>query len=107
MDNTSDTIQEWFEQNLLDYADDIANHGAYSGYPYITYTSDCIQLYEQYADQIWGLLIDESKAYGSTNVMEMIATFNRQDMFENYDSIRTILVWAIVETLARQYSPDS
>jgi hypothetical protein len=100
------TFREWFKRNLKDNARDIANHGADAGYPHITYTHDCVKIFDRFADEIWTLAVDEAEQLGSKNVAEMIAGFQRADMLETYDQFRNLMVWYACETIAREYSDD-
>jgi hypothetical protein len=100
------TFREWFKANLADYASDIASHGADAGYPHITYTRDCVKIFDRFADEIWTLAVDEAEQLGSKNVAEMIAGFQRADMLETYDQFRNLMVWYACETIAREYSDD-
>ena len=74
------TLKDWFEENLGDRKEDISNYGADGGYPCITYTSDCCEIFDQFADEIWDMAVTDAEDIGYKNVAEMIATFGRSDM---------------------------
>jgi hypothetical protein len=95
------TFREWFTENLSDYAADIARHGADAGYPHITYTSDCVKVFDQFADEIWERACDDADNMGNRNVCEMIAGFSRSDMLGSYDQFRNLMVWYMCEEVAR------
>ena len=95
------TFRAWFNANLRDRAEDIANHGADSGFYGITYTSDCVKLFDKYDDEIWEMVTDQAESLGET-VPEMFASFGRQDMFSDVRSFKNLMVWFACETIARE-----
>ena len=99
-------FREWFENNLSDYAEDIASNGADAGYPYITYTSDCVELYEQFSEEIWEALRYDAECLGYDNPMALVATFGRQDMLHDEDQFKNLLVWYMAERTAQELCPD-
>ena len=48
-----ETFTQWFNENLNEYAEDISNHGADAGSPYITYTSDTVEIYDKFESDIY------------------------------------------------------
>lgn len=98
------TFKEWFDANLSESAEDIANHGADAGYPCITYTSDCVELYDQFESDIWEMLNEDSESMGFDNPQAMIATFRRQDMLTDPDMYKNLLVWYACEREAQHYA---
>jgi hypothetical protein len=40
-------FKDWFKRNLKEYKKDIQNYGCEAGFPHITYTSDCVKLYDR------------------------------------------------------------
>ena len=96
------TFKRFLEVNLKNYLEDIANHGADAGYPWLTYTRDTVALWDKYKDEIWELANNESESMGCTNVAEMIAGFHRADMLTSYDTFANLMVWFAAETYARQ-----
>jgi len=95
-------FSEWFEENLSDYASDIASHGADAGYPYITYTSDTVELYDQFEDEIYENLRDDAEEFGCSSVDEFVSGFARKDMLNDPDQRKNLLVWYMCEKLAHQ-----
>ncbi len=98
----SKTFRQWFATNLSDEASDIANHGADSGFPHITYTSDTVVLFDAYASEIWEMAVEESESMGCKNVAEMISGFGRADMLDSIDTFKNLMVWYACESLARE-----
>jgi hypothetical protein len=97
-------LREWFNENLWEYAGDIANHGADAGYPHITYTSDTVKIFDQYGDEIWEMAVQMADDMGNKNVCEMIAGFNRSDMADSLNGFKNLMVWFACEELARAYN---
>jgi hypothetical protein len=100
------TFKQWFKDEMWEYAYDIAHHGADAGYPHITYTSDCVKLFDTYGDEIWEMAVEEAESLGCKNVCEMIATFGRADMLGSLDQFKNLMVWYACETIARDYERE-
>jgi hypothetical protein len=95
------TFRAWFKANLADSARDIAGHGADGGFPGITYTRDCVKLFDRYGDEIWAMAVEQAEDMGE-NVGTMIAGFRRKDMLDSLDSFKNLMVWFACEELARE-----
>jgi hypothetical protein len=95
-------FRSWFNANLKDHASDIANHGADAGYPFISYTSDTVVIFDRFAHEIWDWAVEEAEGLGCKNVAEMIAGFGRADMLSGYDQFRNLMVWYACEKIARE-----
>ncbi|HEV2548442.1 MAG TPA: hypothetical protein VGU20_13970 [Stellaceae bacterium] len=96
------TFREWFRNHLADSARDIAEHGADSGFPHITYTSDTVKLFDQFGDEIWEMLVNDASDCGDKNVCQFIAGFRRDDMMESLDQFKNLLVWYACEKVASE-----
>jgi hypothetical protein len=99
---TAKTFRIWFQNNLKDYAEDIAAHGADSGFPYITYPSDTAQLFDKYGAEIWQMAVEEADGLGYKNVTAMITYFSRSDMVDDLYRFQTLMVWFACETIANE-----
>ena len=93
-------FSDWFKEHLGESAQDIAQHGADCGWPFITYTKDCVELYDRFAEEIWEMLVEDSESLGHKNPMEFVATFKRSDMTETPDLFKNLLFWFACERLA-------
>ena len=100
MNNNS--FKVWFLENLGEHAADIAQHGADTGWPHITYTNDCVKLYDQYQEDIWEMLNEDIEDMGYDNPIAFIATFKRVDMAFSNDGLKNLLVWYACERIANQ-----
>ena len=100
--NNPKNFKEWFEENLSEEASDIAQHGADAGWPHITYTNDCVKLYNQYRVDIWEMLNEDAEDMGYKTPIELIATFNRIDMAVSDEGLKNLLVWYACERIANQ-----
>lgn len=98
--NYQDTFEQWFQQNLSEYAEDIANHGADGGFPHITYTNEIVEIFNKYEDEIWQMVNDSANEYGAKDIADFIGSFNRIDMAESFDGFKNLLVWFACEDLA-------
>lgn len=96
------SFDAWFDAKLgKDHARDIAEHGADAGFPYITYTSDCVRVFDAYADEIWNRVVDAADDYGQ-KPCELVANFGRSDLTSDWDGLRTLLLWFACEERARE-----
>jgi hypothetical protein len=90
-------FRAWFRENLADSARDIANHGADAGYPHISYTSDAVELFDKFGDEIWEMAVNEADESGLRNVCEMISHFRRADMMSSLDTFKNLMCWYACE----------
>lgn len=91
------TFKEWFDENLGEYRRDIARHGCDAGFPHITYTSDCVDLYNQFEDEIYKALNDDAEEFGLDSIDALTATFRRKDMLSDPQQRKNLLLWYMVE----------
>jgi len=96
------TFRQWFNANLKDYAEDIANHGADQGYPGITYYHDTGKLYRRFKDEIWAQAGDDAEGLGLPNVVAFVATFGRADDCWTATGFENLMVWYMAEVVARE-----
>ena len=108
-DRIMSKFKTWFNENLKDSAKDISSHGADAGYPHITYYSDTTKLFNKYRKDIIEMLKETSESMGYLDTIELLKTFNRQDMLTGYfeelkhdDSSKCLLVWFACEELSHQ-----
>lgn len=99
------TFREWFDQNLSDHASEIAEHGADAGWPHITYTSDTVEIYDQFESDIYDMLNDDADSMGYDNIEEMISKFGRADMLSWPEGRKNLLVWYACERIAQELHP--
>ena len=98
------TLQSWVRNhfNKEDWSD-IVEHGCVSGFPYISYTRDCVRLYNRYEAEIWEMLSAEAEAYGAKSPIDFIwEAFSEQAKAGMYsaDGFKDHLLWWAVETIA-------
>jgi hypothetical protein len=103
---THKDFRAWFKAKLADSAQDIAGHGADAGYPYITYTSDTVVIFDKFADEIWTMAVDDAEEMGNKNVAEMIGGFGRADMLGDFDQFKNLMVWYACEKVARELTDN-
>ena len=101
------TFKEWFAENLADEAQDIAQHGADAGWPHISYTQDCVELYERFEDEIYEMLNEDAEDMGYDNVETMVSQFGRADMLSWPDGRKNLLVWYACERTAREITMET
>ena len=96
------TFKQWYDENLSDYTEDINGHGCDAGFPCITYTSDCVELYNEFESEIYQALNEDAESLGYDSPDAMIAEFNRKDMLQDPDQRKNLLLWYMVEKTARE-----
>jgi hypothetical protein len=100
----SKDFRAWFKTNLKEEAQDIAEHGADCGFPYITYTSDTVDIYNKFESEIWEELSQDAEEFGHKSVAEFVGTFRRNDMANDPDQFKNLLVWYMCEKVAHELS---
>lgn len=85
-----------------DTFEDIANHGADTGWSGFTYTSECVEFFDAHEEAIMDLAREEAEAFDYSNVAEFVASFNRSDMADTMDGYKNLMAWYALETVARR-----
>ena len=80
---------------------EIAEHGADTGWPGFTMTSECCEFFDKHALPLWEMLQQQAEDMGEGNVCEHVAKFKRSDMIEHWDMFRNLLAWWALEEAAR------
>lgn len=105
--NTYPTFKAWLLATLdTDQIRDLASHGADVGWPGLTYTKDCAELFDTYGGEIWDMAVQTAEDQGAKNVAELIATFRRSDMLDDLSTFKNLMVWFAAEEYARQLAGD-
>ena len=100
---TPETFHDWLQETLdADQLADLARYGADTGWPGMTYTADCVELYDRYADEIREALNEDAEAFGYECPEALVATFARRDMLWSEDGRRSLLVWYLAERTSRE-----
>jgi hypothetical protein len=97
------SLNEWFKENLAEYAKDIAGHGCSAGFPGITYYTDTCRLYDEYKEDIWQYLQDDCDSFGCEHSLSLIATFNGANQVCDDQTFKNLMVWYACERIAREY----
>ena len=101
--STPTTFLAWLTETLdPDQLADLARYGADTGWPGLTYTTDCVELYDCYADEIREALNEDAEDFGYDHPEALVATFARSDMLWSEDGRKSLLVWFIAERTARE-----
>lgn len=75
-------------------------HGADTGWPGFTYTSDCVKFYHANERAIWELLEETADQMGM-KPLELVANFGRADMATSLDGFANLLAWFALEEVGR------
>jgi hypothetical protein len=80
---------------------DIADHGADTGWQYLTYYTETTKTYNRFKAEIWEMLLDDTESMGLKNPLELIASFNRADV-GSCEQFENLLTWYAAEKIARE-----
>ena len=108
-------FRQWFDENLKEYALEIAENGADAGFPGIIYADECAELFDRFRDEIMDRLKEMMNDIGDAeNIMSFVQSFNRSDMAERWfdtgemdDRTKNLLVWFMVEEIAHDYEREA
>lgn len=98
-------------KNRLSYDDepsvakDVAEYGADAGFGGFTQTTDCVEFYEQFEEEIWEMLRESADNLGES-VPGMIANFGRADMADDADGFKNLLAWFALEEVCRELAEN-
>ena len=95
------SFKSWFNNNLLESAEDLAKHGAVNGFSGIIYYSDTVALYDKFSSEIWDKLYDQAEQLGDS-IINMISNLKRANRIQTEYEFKNILVWWYCEELARE-----
>ena len=106
--SNSMNFRAWLTETLdAEQIEDLAGHGADAGWPGLTLTSECVELFERFQDEIREALNEDAEAYGFDSPEAFIATFRRSDMLWDEDSRRNLLVWYLAERTAHEITDEA
>jgi hypothetical protein len=94
------TFLRWMHSHFdLSNLQDIARHGADTGWYGLTYTTDCCQLYARFKDEIWDMLLDDAQDFGQSP-LEIVASFRGAADVETAQDFETLLARYAAERTA-------
>jgi hypothetical protein len=96
------TFKQWFLKKF-DWQDwnDISCYGA-AGFAGFSSPRDTCALYNQFKEEIWKMLREESKSFGYKNVFEMMSSFGCANNVETCTEFENWMVFCAAERLAHQ-----
>ena len=101
------TFRTWLTETLdAEQIEDLASHGADTGWPGLTYTSDCVELFDRFEGEIREALNEEAEACGYDSPEAFIATFSRRDMLWSEDGRNNLLAWFMAERTAHEITEE-
>ena len=101
----ADMIRAIKDHSGMDVAEivEAARHGADSGWPGFTYTSDCVDFYNAHEDAIQAWLHEDADSQGVT-VPVMISHFGRSEMADTPDGLANLLAWYALERAGHEFN---
>lgn len=99
------TFEEWLRETLEPTSiEDLAQYGADTGWPGLSYYSDTVELYNEYSEEIWDALADDAEDFGHDHPLELVATFGGAKDVYSATQFKNLLVWYMAERTARRLS---
>jgi len=101
--------------------EDVARHGADSGWPGFIYYTDTVAFFKAHKSEIIALAESTSREFGSGGMLEMIAGFRCLNKAYSIDevgeaiysgrgeasqSVRNAMAWFALEEVARELNPE-
>lgn len=86
----------------LDQLQDVANHGADTGWNGFTSYTDTVKFYNRHEEAIWQLLEADADDLGYDNVPALIASFRSAGGANTLHGFKNLLTWYALETIARE-----
>lgn len=80
----------------------VAQHGADTGHPGLTYYRDTVALYEAHEGEIWDALHEDAGEMGLDHPLALIATFGGAVNVGSQDQLANLLVWYMAERIAHR-----
>ncbi len=103
-----ETFRSWLTETLdPEQIEDLAGHGADAGWPGLTYTSECVELFERFEEEIREALNEDAEAFGYESPEAFVATFSRSDMLWSEDGRKNLLVWYLAERTAHEIAEEA
>lgn len=95
------TFKDWMKSEFThNELADLCYHSAQGGFHGLIYYSETSALYEQYAEDIWGLLEEDRESMGLQTCLELIASFNGAEAVASDEQFKNLLVWYAAEKIA-------
>lgn len=105
---THSTFRDWLTETLdPEQIEELAEHGADAGWPGLSYTSECVELFDRFEDEIRDALNEDTEAFGYECPEALVATFARRDMLWSEEGRKNLLVWFIAERTAREIADEA
>ena len=105
---TSMNFRSWLTKTLdPDQIEDLAGHGADAGWPGLTDTSECVELFDRFQEEIREALNEDAEAFGFDSPEAFVATFGRSDMLWSEDGRKNLLAWYMAERTAHEITDEA
>jgi hypothetical protein len=100
----ADTFEAWLKANLdKDQLHDLAEHGADSGWPGLTYYTDTSHIYETFKEEIWTVVLDIAEDMGES-VFEFLNNTKAKENVGSPEQFECYMVWIVAEEYARRFT---
>lgn len=85
------------------YLEDLATHGAASGFPGLTYYKDTCALYDRYTEELWEALCHIAENWDGNSILEMISSCTASKAIDSDTTLKNFIVWLVAEHYAAEY----
>ena len=103
---TNKTIKEWVLEEVKDETlniEEVVKYGCVNGsVSSLIYYSDTVKFYDQFEDEIWDMLHEDTENFGNDNILQTIGQFNGAENVGSLDQFKNLLVWYAVEETCRK-----
>jgi len=106
MEREERTLKEWIVDSMTEkQIREINVYGIDVGWGGLAEYADTSHLYANFKQEIWESLVEETKAVGCANPIELIAeTFDKEklDKIETADQFENLLFWHLMEKRVKE-----
>ena len=103
---TKKTIKEWVLEEVKDetlHLEDVVKYGCVNGsVSSLIYYSDTVKFYDEFEDEIWDMLHEDTENFGNDNILQTIGQFNGAKNVGSLDQFKNLLAWYAVEETCRK-----
>lgn len=101
----SKTFEQWMLANFdRDELNDIATHGADTGWGGLTYYRDTDKLYERFGDELWSVLDEIADSFGESDILDVLKHNTYAKNALTPTQFNCAIVWQVAEYYARKHT---
>jgi len=102
------SFKDWMKKKFTyDALKDMVNFGVKGGFSGLIYYRETLSLYEEYHEEIWAMLTEDTEQMGCKCPLELIATFSGAADVESHKKFVNLLVWYMAERIALSLTEEA